>query len=311
MDWNWFFSSLSQSAAAIVGIFGAFIITKILTNQATFSEKKNRLRELIAGAEKVKDDADSLYFNWYNKHTNNGEFEKIESLLEEGAEEDALHLYNRLNFSAYVAKSAVVESIERNLKARRERMQRELEEPQRRSKLFAGVGLSELPNLVNTRLALPSNTHISGDLTKEREAIERVIRDARHHIRLVSDFLDSVRGNPESSPQIAYALVLVTVLFYVGVIYPLSFMPVPQNAVFDLSLAAFFPLLFSLKGALLAAVSLVFTAALAMFFLMNVNMKHSSEDLEQLDAHTELGAYSEYFAVMEENEKAREHPDVG
>jgi len=35
-DWNWFFSSLSQSSAAIVGIFGAFIITKILSNNSNF-----------------------------------------------------------------------------------------------------------------------------------------------------------------------------------------------------------------------------------------------------------------------------------
>jgi len=33
MDWNWYFAALSQSAAAIGGIFGAFIITKVLTNQ--------------------------------------------------------------------------------------------------------------------------------------------------------------------------------------------------------------------------------------------------------------------------------------
>lgn len=307
MDWNWFFSSLSQSAAAIVGIFGAFIITKILTNQSTFSEKKNRIKELIASAEKVKDDANALYFEWYNKHTNNGELQKIESLINEGADENASHLYKKLNFSVYVAKKTILASIEIILEARRKRMEQEREEVIRRTNRYGGMA-SIYPN---STLSLPSNIHISGELMKEREAIERVIRDAKHHIRLISDFLDSVRGNPESSPQIAYTLVLVAVLFYIGVIYPLSFMPQPQNAALDISLAAFLPLLFSLKGALLAAVSLVFTTALAMFFHMNANMKYSNEDLDQLDAHTELGAYSEYFAIMEANEKEREHPDAG
>lgn len=306
MDWNWFFSSLSQSAAAIVGIFGAFIITKILTNQAAFSEKRNRVRELIASAEKIKDDADSLYFNWYNKHTNNGEFEKIDSLLEGGAEDDALQIYNKLNFSIYTAKKSVMEAIDKILETRRERKERERAELLRQTKLYGGMG-----SLLNQRLLVPSNMHISGELTKEREAIERVARDARHHMRVISDFLDSVRGNPESSPQIAYTLMLVAILFYVGVIYPLSFMPAPLNAAFELSLAAFFPLLLSLKGLLLAAVSLVFTAALAMFFLMNAKMKYSGEDLRRLDALTELGAYSEFFAVMEENERARQRPEAG
>jgi hypothetical protein len=35
-DWNWFFSSVAQFAAAIVGIFGAFIVTKTLANQSAF-----------------------------------------------------------------------------------------------------------------------------------------------------------------------------------------------------------------------------------------------------------------------------------
>ncbi|MCH7733340.1 MAG: hypothetical protein IIB44_12675 [Candidatus Marinimicrobia bacterium] len=37
-DWNWFFSALAQSAAAIVGIFAAFIITKIVNNQSTLNQ---------------------------------------------------------------------------------------------------------------------------------------------------------------------------------------------------------------------------------------------------------------------------------
>lgn len=51
-DWNWFFSSLSQSAAAIVGIFGAFIITKIFSNQTAFSEKTAKLNNYLIEAKK-------------------------------------------------------------------------------------------------------------------------------------------------------------------------------------------------------------------------------------------------------------------
>ena len=40
MDWNWFFSSFAQSSAAIVGIFGAFLITKILNKLGGNYEKE-------------------------------------------------------------------------------------------------------------------------------------------------------------------------------------------------------------------------------------------------------------------------------
>lgn len=59
MDWNWFFSSLAQSAASITGILGAFIIAKISSTQTDFSEKKKSLKELLAVAEKIKADVDA------------------------------------------------------------------------------------------------------------------------------------------------------------------------------------------------------------------------------------------------------------
>lgn len=55
LDWNWFFSSLAQSVAALVGVFAAFIITKIINNQAEFQRKNLRLRELLSISAKYRD----------------------------------------------------------------------------------------------------------------------------------------------------------------------------------------------------------------------------------------------------------------
>lgn len=82
-DWNWFFSSLSQSAAAIVGIFGAFIITKIFTNQTVFHEKKAKSRDLLIQAQKISDAANSFNIEWYNKYYNRPEYGDFHDHLEE------------------------------------------------------------------------------------------------------------------------------------------------------------------------------------------------------------------------------------
>jgi hypothetical protein len=71
MDWNWFFSAVSQSAAAIVGIFAAFIITAIIKNQTEFHRKRDRIQELdIATREHLQ-----IFANFPFDHLNRREME--------------------------------------------------------------------------------------------------------------------------------------------------------------------------------------------------------------------------------------------
>lgn len=295
MDWNWFFSSLAQSAAAIVGIFGAFIITKILTNQAAYSEKKNRLAELMVFAKKITDDADDLAFDWYNKQIGQLEIEDLEDLLDKGAEENPDSLYDSLRFSIYEDREVSLRRIEQHIQIRRERKRKEQEA--RSDRLGLGALLTPM-----TGLKLGASLHMMRPaLDKEREAMDHVAREARHHTRLVSEFLDAIKDNPESSSVITVALMLVVTLFYVGVIYPLSFMPTPLNWIPALSMAAFFDVAFSLKGILLIIVSLIFTGILAVFFFMNIRMKYDSKVVNQLQLFTSMAAYSTHFSIMEKN----------
>lgn len=280
LDWNWFFSSLSQSTAAIVGIFGAFIITKILSNQVAFLEKSNRLKELIANAQKIVDNTDALHFRWYNAYKL---YEQIARMsYEEIKDMDAKQIYNKYDFSIYSEKSFVIDEIEKELE-----------------KLKTEHSIRQ-----------PINDEKYNKLEKEEYSIDREIRNAKHHIRLISNFLDSVYGNPESSPQIRYVLILTLVLFFAGVIYPLSFMPMDKPAVFDLSIDAFFQLFQSLKGLLLLAVSIIFTVIVVIFYRMNEIMKYSSEDLQQLELFSKLGSYSKYFAIMESNMELNRKMDL-
>lgn len=314
MDWNWFFSSLSQSAAAIVGIFGAFIITKILSNQATFAEKTSRMRELLVLAQRIVDDAGDLSIDWYNKRIAEREIERLGDILEKDNEETSAQLYNRLKFSVFTEKYIALQIIENVIEARRQRLEREREAERRRVEAAGRNGIGGLSNLFGSSIAdrvrdfKPLIPQLGPALEKERDAIDLVVRNARHHIRLVSDFLDSVHGNPESSPQITYALIMITALFFVGVIYPLSFMPIRLDTVPVLSIGAFVDIAFSLKGVLLITVSCIFTGVLAMFFAMNLRMKYQTEVIQKLIEFTSLGAYSKYFMVMESNQKEGAKP---
>lgn len=306
MDWNWFFSSLSQSSAAIVGIFGAFIITKILSNQASYSEKINKCRDTLTKCRRVVDSAGGLYFNWYNKHTNNREFEKLGELLKTEEYLSPEQYYDQLNFSSFSSREEILQEIEKLLSANKKQKEKEREESRKRAEAYRkhnpGLGYLESKTM---RLAnfSPLNADLSNNLQKERDAIDNIVRDARHHMRLASNMLDSIKGNPESSPQITYALALVTMLFFIGVIYPLSFMPANPEGNFNLSLSAFFTLLFTIKGAFLAALSAIFGAVLVMFFWLNISLIYPSETIQELEKYKIISTYSDYFSIMDENER--------
>lgn len=100
-------------------------------------------------------------------------------------------------------------------------------------------------------------------------------------------------------------LVFVGLLFFLGVIYPLSFLP--TNVGRDITLSFDFHVImshmFSIKGIFLTLLSIIFSSILIIFFLLNIKLKYSNELISELMECKKLSSYSEYFAIMEENEQ--------
>jgi hypothetical protein len=303
-DWNWFFSSVAQSAAAIVGIFGAFIVTKILANQTAFAEKLLRIQELITLGQKLTEASSRLSFDWYHRNDSTDELERLEKLLEEDDSQTPEALYEKLRFSPYIPRADVIATIARAKSLREVRIAREREERRRQFEQTRPQGLFGSPRDLDFGL-LPGisspRIHMGPQLEKEREEIDGLYTEARHHVRLVSDFHAIVSPNPESSPVITASLALILTLFFAGVIYPLSFMPLPTDWKPTLSFAAIPSFLFSLRGALLMVVSLLFTTMLAIFFVMNIRLKYPAQKLERLEHFKNLSAYSQHFSIREAN----------
>ena len=66
-DWNWFFSSFAQSAAALIGIIVAYLISRILS----LSEQVNKLVSIFTDLNLnyllLKEKLNSRKFEWYNE----------------------------------------------------------------------------------------------------------------------------------------------------------------------------------------------------------------------------------------------------
>lgn len=338
MDWNWFFSTLSQSAAATTGIFGAFIITKIFTNQTVFLEKKNRLKVLLAQAKKISSAAADCDITWYSDTVNKAAYKKIKKIAEDEIDwtdpvkidDDALIFFKEnQKFSMFTPQEEIDSEVRNILTAvcianlkefqRREeearlKAEREKKQKEQLDKLVISpdaLTLTDAVLLSNRNFAIPRiplslptykipdiTPHILLDSTLSE--ITRAYSDAKHHAALTTDFLDSIKGNPESPNLISYSLVFVIMIFIIGVIYPMSFMPVEtgKGPELDFSISAISTVLFSFKGFLLTSVTFFFMVVMVIFAQANRSMKYSETDIKSLEKYTDVKGYSEYFVYF-------------
>lgn len=69
MDWNWFFSALAQSGAALIGIIGAFLISRVLSEKDVSNRILYEFREIAFKRMNVLNDINNIPFEWYNRNT--------------------------------------------------------------------------------------------------------------------------------------------------------------------------------------------------------------------------------------------------
>jgi len=90
-----------------------------------------------------------------------------------------------------------------------------------------------------------------------------------------------------------------------GVIYPLSFLPVSIDQPITYSIRAFLPTLLSLKGFLLSSISITFLAIIITFWYVNLSLRYNSKETDDLRRAEVVENYSEYLRIMKENQEAQ------
>lgn len=281
LDWNWFFSSVAQSAAAIIGIISAFIISKILNKQVDLNAARSELGRLLNSSRRLREKAGYCSFEVYNKEVRERAFHALVRQLENEASVREPEAYvKRMNLSEYDNRVEVIR---------------------------------EIKNIVDNYKAGPRD--VTGDdsdldylgvelLNREKDKIDSLLLESRHNIAQIDQFLERLSDNGRPSILVTFAMVMVLLLFYTAVIYPLSFLPVPSDWKLDSSLGYLFQVATTLKGFLLAAFSFVFTVMLAVFWVTDRRLTLDTKLVQELRNFTELSGYSEYFKNWEINSKA-------
>lgn len=308
MDWNSFFNSLAQSVAALVGVFAAFIITKIINNQSTFAQKVARTKEILSLSEKHKEVAKNRYFWWYNERRMEDAIKELRELLLKEPVKTAEEYYELIRFPVYEPRSDVINKINEILPPSVYHSEPDKSfddsEPDKSTthnshQEFFNPSWQITRSAESLREQRDSQRRLQESVQEEGEKISDLLSEIRQHVRLVRRQIADIEDNPESSTLISVSIAGALLLFFVGVIYPLGLLPYSPNQ--SLSIGAFFSVLYSLKGALLTTVAMIFSLMMIIFFRVNSSLRYSGEELNKLRQASEVGYYSKYFEIRVNN----------
>lgn len=289
MDWNWFFSSVAQSSAAIVAVFSAFIITKIINNQSLFESNNRRIKKLLNESVRFKELAIYRRIGWYSQYLINKETKKLQEKCKNleilGSPEE---YYFNSNFPSFIKRDGVIQRIDSVMKL--------------------PISAKSTTPIENAFKDFRPNHELSEEqlITEEQNKIYGLIADIKHHVAVLNDFIEELSANSESSAVIRWSILASMSLFFVGVIYPLGFLPLPQGAVITLSLKYIPDYIFSFSGLLLSILALIFSGINSFFYNINSKMLYDPNGIAELKAFSTFGDYSVYFKNMEDNIKAKE-----
>ncbi|ECK4734503.1 hypothetical protein FRH24_22645, partial [Salmonella enterica] len=250
MDWNVFFSTVSQTSGAIVGIFSAFLITKIISNQSDFGRMKERVSLLINKSKSLKLEADARYFDWYNKRKQERELEKLEGMFDETSDFlSADEYYDKLNFSPFQSREDVLIAIANAIDSRKsERENRPL----------------NFYEAMASKIRMPL-TILGSEVQEEFELIEALKVRILANINDIDYVYNEITKEKYGKNLITISIVASSLLFSLGVIYPLSFIPKISGEDINISFMAFFDVLFSIRGFFLSLITVVFLSLMAVF----------------------------------------------
>lgn len=286
MDWDWFFSSAAQSVAAIVGLFGAFLVTKIIANQAEHRTLTEKAKDFINKAKILEFGAKSRKIGWYNLRMRQEQLAAIAAEIDRtGRIRTSAEYYRDFPFSKLDRMEEVVIEVEQLLRLKRA----EKADPNMVKRGFPRLDPEELR-----------------EAKEEGALIEQLLGDSLHHTLGIEEILRTVRSNPQYSSVVSVIIVAELLLFFAGIIFPLAYMPMDVAKPFEFSIGGLLAALGGFKGAFLGSISAIFAALMLYFFALNIGMRFNKAMVGRLVHYADLGNYSPYFATMIANVKSRE-----
>jgi len=291
IDWNWFFSSFSQSAAALLGIIGAFIISRLIGIDEKANVLTSDFEDLKIIYNKIRDSFSVRKYSWVNrtfikydddiiKQIQNREFEELseKEILEKLYEQD-----NRL----YKNDQSIINAFN-ELYAK----YKPKEEPKR------NPGEIYVVNNPLPLLNFPPDG-MWDRIGNERDLINKYLIDAGELIRKFNKHLLSLKNFSSSLNTIRVIIWILIISFPFIVIYPLHFLPleIGKEPILTYDLLQIIKDAMTLKNILLA-IFLVSVEGIFIYFLFlirQIKLRLSNLEKEHLEEYRNIYSYCDYY----------------
>lgn len=287
MDWNWFFSSFCQSAAALIGIIGAFVISRLLGINDRLNNIISDFDNLIIEFNETILKINSRHFYWFTK-THVKYNSDLKEMIEKGefedlTDEDILATIYSLDDRLFKIDKAVLESFNY------------LYEKHRPKYTDFGNGLSMKSNFPIIEIT-PKN--LWSDLEQEKELINQLEINSHILIQKFTKNYQDLISFESLLKSLKYIIIVLLIAFPLTVIYPLHFLPIPLNKEPEITINILEILAsFSIKSVLLLLFLVIIEGLFIYFLIMIKDIKKELEDVKSLNSKElkDIKRYSVYF----------------
>jgi hypothetical protein len=291
IDWNWFFSSFSQSAAALLGIIGAFIISRLIGIDEKSKVQASDFSDLVISYNKIKESLSVRKYAWVNrvfikydddiiKQIKNRDYENLTEaeILTKLYEQDS-RLYND--------DSSIMDAFNKLYEEHKPK-----EEPKRKpGEIY--VTHDPLP-LLNFP---PEGTW--DKIGDERDLINHHFIEAAELIRKFNKHLQGIGNFSNSLSSISIIIWIIIISFPFLVIYPLHFLPleIGKQPILTYDLISIIKNSMTLQNILLAIFMVSIEGIFIYFLFLVKKIKADLKAIEEQysDDFMDINGYCSYY----------------
>lgn len=274
-DWNWFFSTLSQSAAALIGIIAAFLISRLIGLSEKASKTISDFDNLVIDFKRIVESLKKRKFYLYNYNlidlNSNLKSEILENKFEGLSDKEILLKIYALEPRLYKHNKAVLDAFKEVY-----------DECQNPKPINFEATKRKIDEISNERNLIESN---------EVEA-KTLILQFEHNLRELKSFLVSIK------PLKPLIIILMTA-FPLTVIYPMHYMPVIENQppAVSFNLFVVFNSIFTIKGILLGFFTVIIEGVFCYFLFLTSGIKRNILNTISLNSseYKDIKKYSPCF----------------
>ena len=319
-DWNSFFGTFAQSAAAIIGIIAAFLISKILGENEKLELQSDSIDRLVIKYYHIKSKIAIRHFEWYDKRQieYSSELEKMRARIFSNRARTSSNLALNASGNQRIARALLTKAIEKDAFAglsKEQRLEKLYEimpklyrtpdcefELNKRIKDMEPIylpmgGGKSFKQAKYTMLLAPNG--LWDNLSEERELISQLEIESHTLINKFKRAQKALSAMRKNIKPLQNAIYLQSAAFLITVVYPLHFMPMAAGVIPKLGFtpAVIAETLFSFKGFFLLLLCLLILGIFGYFLFVIRKLLQTYDAIESslLPDYVDLTKYSEYF----------------